>query len=199
PPSTLVDAQDRPIKASTIKPDEPMVFTYPFAATPAFLVALKQVPEPLPVKAGEKGEYLSLEGVGPNRNIVAYSAICTHRMMFPTAQISFINVRPGTGDEPSQVIHCCGDNSRYDPAKGARVLSAPAPAPLAMVKLQWRASDDSRHAVGVLGADMFKPFFEKYAFRLNMEMGRRARSACGDTTQTILATRYSRQRQFCAA
>lgn len=198
-PSRLVDTLGRPIKASTLKPDEPMVFTYPFEATPVFLVALQQAPKPAAIKAGQQGDYVSLEGVGPKRNLVAYSAICSHRMMYPTAQISFINVRPGTGNEPSQVIHCCGDNSRYDPTHGARVISGPAPAPLAMVALEWRPSDDSLRAVGVLGADMFKPFFEKYAFKLEMELGRRARQACGDTTKAVPTTTYSKQWQSCAA
>lgn len=198
-PSKLVDAQGRPIKASAIKPDEPLVFTYPFEATPVFLVALQQAPKPVPIKAGSQGEYTSFEGVGPGKNLVAYSAICSHRMMYPTAQISFINVRAGTGKEPSQVIHCCGDNSRYDPTKGASVISGPAPAPLAMVALEWLQADDSLQAVGVLGADMFKPFFEKYAFKLELELGRRAKQLCGATTKVLPSSQYSKQLQSCSA
>ena len=81
-------------------------------------------------------------GVGPNKSIVAFSAICAHQLMYPTAAISFIGLRSGGHGEPAHVIHCCGDNSRYDPLQGARVIDGPAPQPLAAVLLEWDASSD---------------------------------------------------------
>jgi hypothetical protein len=65
------------------------------------------------------------------------------------------------------VIHCCGDNSRYDPLQGARVIAGPAPQPLAAVLLEWDPGSDQLHAVGTRGGEMFDAFFEKYAMKLS--------------------------------
>jgi hypothetical protein len=67
--------------------------------------------------------------------------------MYPTTAISFIGLRSGGRGEPAHVIHCCGDNSRYDPLQGARVIDGPAPQPLAAVLLEWDAGSDQLHAV----------------------------------------------------
>ena len=83
--------------------------------------------------------------------------------MYPTTAISFIGLRRGGHHEPSHVIHCCGDNSRYDPLQGARVIDGPAPQPLAAVLLEWDDKSDQLHAVGTRGGEMFDAFFEKYA------------------------------------
>ena len=58
-------------------------------------------------------DYVWEGGVGSGKNIVAYSAICAHKMTYPTKQVSFIGYR----DEPSavapggKVITCCSDRS----------------------------------------------------------------------------------------
>ena len=65
--------------------------------------------------------------------MVAFSAICAHKLVYPTTAISFIGLRSGQRGEPANVIHCCGDNSQYDPLHGARVIDGPAPQPLAAV------------------------------------------------------------------
>lgn len=77
--------------------------------------------------------------VGANSSIVAYSAICAHRLPYPTRQISFIryycnSVDPSIGR--SNVIHCCAEHREYDAAQGARVVSGPAPQPLAAIILE---------------------------------------------------------------
>ena len=69
------------------------------------------------------------------------------------------------------MIHCCGDNSRYDPLQGARVIDGPAPQPLAAVLLEWDANSDQLHAVGTRGGEMFDAFFEKYTMKLELETG----------------------------
>ena len=144
--------------------------------------------------------YRAPAGVGPRHSIVAYSAICSHKLMYPTPQISFIGVRKGFAGEPAQVIHCCGDNSRYDPAAGARVLAGPAPQPLAAVLLDWEAASDRLYAVGVLGGEMFDAFFEKYAFKLETELGAAAaRAPVGSSAVVRPAASYSRQWQSCRA
>ena len=97
------------------------------------------------------------------------------------------------------MIHCCGDDSRYDPTRGARVLAGPAPQPLAAVLLEWDAASDQLHAVGTQGGEMFEAFFEKYAFKLETELGARARAASGATTVVQPASSYSKQWQSCRA
>ena len=138
-------------------------------------------------------------GVGPDRNVVAYSAICAHKMTYPTKQVSFIGYR----DEPSpvagkgKVITCCSDRSVYDPASGARVVSGPAPQPLATIILEYDRKSDELFAVGTFGGEKFQEFFTKYAFRLQMEMGNRSRAAVEDFTVVKPLENYSTQWAKC--
>lgn len=195
----LVDKTGRPFKSRQLRPGEPFVFNYPFEATPVFLMALPQPAAPVALSDEQHHRYESLRGSGPQRNIVAYSAICAHKLMYPTPEISFINIRKGGADEPAHVVHCCGDNSRYDPTQGGNVISGPAPQPLAMIVLDWNAASDELHAVGTLGGDMFQAFFEKYEMRLSLERGNRARNKSAPTTVVQAASSYSKQLQSCKA
>ena len=199
PRSLLVDRLGEPFLARRLVPGEPQLFNYPFIASPVFLLALEREvrASSLVTEAGQR--YAAPAGVGPQRAIVAFSAICSHRLMYPTPLLSFIGPRAGQAGEPAQVIHCCGDDSRYDPAQGARVLAGPAPQALAAVLLEWDAPSDRLHAVGVQGGEMFRAFFEKYAFRLETELGARARAASAATTVVLPAAAYSRQWQSCRA
>lgn len=199
PRSLLVGPDGAPFSARTLAPGEPFLFNYPFVASPVFLLALGSEVRgaDLATEAGQR--YTAPAGVGPKRSIVAFSAICAHKLMYPTPALSFIGVRKGVGSEPAQVIHCCGDDSRYDPAQGGRVLAGPAPQPLAAVLLEWDAKTDRLHAVGLQGGDKLKAFFEKYAFRLEMELGRRAHEASAATALVRPASAYSRQWQTCKA
>ena len=195
----LVDAFGDPIRARNLVPGAAHVFTYPFRATPAFLIALPAATGPTPLQTEAKEAYEAPRGVGPQGAIVAFSAICAHKLMYPTRQISFIGLRKGHGDEPAQVIHCCGDQSRYDPIRGARVIGGPAPQPLAAVLLEWDAKTDQLHATGTAGGEMFDAFFERFAFKLEMEHGPRARQPVGATAVTLPAASYSKQWQTCKA
>lgn len=200
PRSLLVDALGQPIAARSLRPGEPMLFNYPYAASPSFLLALGSGVKASEQFTKDKATYAAPAGVGPQQTIVAFSAICSHKLVYPTPAISFIGLRKGQGGEPAQVIHCCGDDSRYDPAQGARVLAGPAPQPLAAVLLEWDPTTDRLHAVGLRGGEMFKDFFEKYAFKLEMELGRaRAQALAGATTVCKPASAYSRQWQSCRA
>jgi len=197
PRSLLVDAVGNPWPAAQLKVGEPYLFNYPFAASPVFLLALEHEVRGVDLVTEDKQHYVAPAGVGPNRSIVAFSAICAHKLMYPTPALSFIGVRNGFESEPAQVIHCCGDNSRYDPAHGARVIAGPAPQPLAAVLLEWDAKTDRLHAVGTRGGEKFNAFFEKYAFRLEMEMGRDAHAVSAGQTVVKAASAYSRQWQSC--
>lgn len=195
----LVDELGKPFGAARLRPGEPHVFNYPYESTPVFLMALARPAAPVELADEKHQRYRSLAGIGPQRSIVAYSAICAHKLMYPTPQISFINIRRGEGAEPAHVVHCCGDDSRYDPTQGGRVISGPAPQPLAMIMLEWSADSDEMHAVGTLGGEMFQAFFEKYDFRLTLDHGAHARRESAATAVVKSAASYSRQLQSCKA
>jgi arsenite oxidase small subunit len=200
PRSLLVNAYGDPFRARLLQPGQAQLFNYPYVASPVFLLAMDSaVAGGTSLETGAHQRYASPAGVGPSKAIVAFSAICSHKLMYPTPALSFIAVRKGVGSEPAQVIHCCGDDSRYDPTRGARVLAGPAPQPLAAVLLDWDAATDQLHAVGTQGGEMFDAFFEKYAFKLETELGARARAASGATTVVHPASSYSKQWQSCRA
>ena len=75
---------------------------------------------------------------GAGRNVVAFSAICAHKLAYPTREVSFIRYqRESSATSSARVIHCCADHSVYDPAQGARVVAGPAPQPLAGIVLEY--------------------------------------------------------------
>ena len=169
----LVDEKGAPLRASAIPVDRNFIFHYPFAATPCFLLNLGRPVKPAQLRtvAGERYEWAG--GVGAARSVVAYSAICAHKLSYPTKDISFISYRTekSARNRIGNVIHCCSEHSQYDPAQGARVVAGPAPQPLAAILLEHDKNSDEIHAVGTLGGEMFKDFFEKFGFRLQMEHG----------------------------
>ena len=96
------------------------------------------------------------------------------------------------------MIHCCADHSVYDPAAGARVVSGPAPQPLAAIVLEWDAKRDELHALGTLGAEPFEAFFAKYEFRLATEYGgAKARASVGPATVVRELADYCRNTIQC--
>ena len=169
----LVDEKGAPLKAASIPRERNFIFHYPFAATPCFLLNLGKAVKPAQLKtvAGEAYEWKG--GIGAQRSVVAYSAICAHRMSYPTKDISFISFRAekSARNKLANVIHCCSEHSQYDPAEGARVVAGPAPQPLAAIILEWDPAKDEIHAVGTLGGEMFNEFFQKFGFKLQLEHG----------------------------
>jgi Rieske Fe-S protein len=199
PRSLLVDAQGNPWPARQLKTGEAFLFNYPYTVSPVFLIAVEHEVNPADLLTEDRQRYSAPAGVGPNKAIVAFSAICSHKLMYPTAVISFIGLRSGGKGEPSQVIHCCGDNSRYDPSQGARVIDGPAPQPLAAVLLEWDPGSDQLHAVGMRGGERFDAFFEKYATKLEIETGSSRRKPSGAAVVVQPAASYSRQWRSCRA
>ena len=188
------------MRAAAIPANRNFIFHYPFAATPCFLLNLgrpAKASASLKTGAGEPYEWKG--GVGAERSVVAYSAICAHRLAYPTRDITFISYRSekSTSNRIGNVIHCCAEHSQYDPAEGARVLAGPAPQPLAAILLEHDSSTDELHAVGTLGAEMFSEFFEKYAFRLSLEHGAGARAPVSGACAVQDLESYSRQQMKC--
>src|SRR5262249_1926809 len=96
------------------------------------------------------------------------------------------------------VIHCCADHSVYDPAAGARVVSGPAPQPLAAIVLDYDAKTDQLFAVGTVGAEQFDAFFAKYDFKLGMEFrAGKARLPVGQTAACREMSQVCRQTVQC--
>ena len=168
----LVDEKGAPVRAKAIPAHQNLIFHYPFAATPCFLLNLgRPVASAVTLKTAGSETYEWIGGIGAERSVVAYSAICAHRLSYPTRDISFISFRAekSARNKHAAVIHCCSEHSQYDPARGARVVAGPAPQPLAAIVLEHDAASDEVYAVGTLGGEMFNEFFQKFEFRLAQE------------------------------
>jgi len=195
----LVDGGGAPLKAKAIPAARNLIFHYPFAATPCFLLNLGQ-----PARASarlvtaDQRAYEWKGGVGPRQSIVAYSAICAHQLAYPTKEISFISYRSEKSqrNKHANVIHCCAEHSQYDPADGARVLAGPAPQPLAAILLEHDAATDELAAIGTLGGEMFNQFFAKYEVKLSLESGA-PRAATADSSVVQPLENYCKQQVRC--
>ena len=158
--SLLVDAQGSPIRQAALATETNYVYQYPYAATPCFLLRFPETLASVPALHREHAApYAAPGGVGPARNIVSFSAICAHKLAYPTRDVSFIRYQKSRSPTSSgRVIHCCADHSVYDPIAGARVVAGPAPQPLASIGLEYDASRDELWAIGTIGAEQFEPF-----------------------------------------
>jgi arsenite oxidase small subunit len=176
--AVLCNAQGEPVKASSLKANTNYVFHYPFEATPVFLLNLDKAALPKSLNTKNNEAYAWPGGVGANRSIVAFSAICAHHLVYPTPQVSFISFRKTKSTKGLQdnLIHCCADHSQYDPAQGAQVLSGPASQPLCAVLLQHDAKTDTLTAYGTLGGELFEEFFKKYEAKLSLDIGAKAKN-----------------------
>ena len=96
-----------------------------------------------------------------------------------------------------KVITCCSDRSVYDPAAGARVVSGPAPQPLATILLEHDPRADEIWAVGTFGGEMFAEFFRRFEFRLQLELGPRMREEVAGTTVVKPMETFSTQWAKC--
>jgi Rieske Fe-S protein len=196
----LVDANGKALRAASLAANRNYIFHYPFSGTPCFLLNLGQpVRASATLKTADAKTYEWRGGVGPGTSIVAYSAICAHKLTYPTRDISFISYRAEASppNKFAQVIHCCSEHSQYDPAAGGKVLAGPAPQPLAAILLEHDPVRDELYAVGTLGGEMFDAFFSKFEFRLTMEHGGRAKSAVEGSCVVRELTQYCRQQVKC--
>ncbi|GAB3759887.1 Rieske 2Fe-2S domain-containing protein [Ramlibacter monticola] len=175
----LVNERGDPLRASELRPQANYVFHYPFEATPVFLLDLGKPLAPHALSTADRAAYTWPGGVGRNRSIVAFSAICAHQLVYPTKEVSFISYRKTRAQRGVQdgLIHCCAEHSQYDPSRGAEVLSGPAKQPLCAVLLTHDPRADTLTAYGTLGAELFDEFFRKYEVKLSFEMGPKAKTS----------------------
>ena len=196
----LVDAAGLPIQSRNLAALRNFIFHYPYAGTPCFLLNLgKPVKAAAALKTADAKTYQWQGGVGANASVVAYSAICAHRLTYPTRDISFISFRADRGprNRHANVIHCCSEHSQYDPAEGGRVVAGPAPQPLATILLEYDKANDGIYAVGTLGGEMFNEFFSKFDFKLALEHNGAAKRPVADSIVVSELTQYCRQQVKC--
>lgn len=102
---------------TNISVNQPVYFNYPLDNTPNFLVRLGQsVPG----------------GVGPNKDIVAFSEVCQHLGCDVAYQAN------GLTGGPVGNCHCHG--SVFDLLQSAKVVAGPSPRPLPQVQLEVDSS-----------------------------------------------------------
>jgi arsenite oxidase small subunit len=181
-PSILSDEQGRPLRAYTITPLTNYLFHYPFVATPCLLIDMGR----------------DVGGVGKSKSIVAFSAICSHKLAYPAKEVAFIRfqAKASTHSEAER-IHCCADHSVYDPAARAKVVAGPAPVPLAAIALEFDAKTEQLRAIGTAGVEQFDAFFAKYDFKLGMEYAGKAKNASAAQTRLQPLTSYCRNVAQC--
>jgi len=119
----------------------PLVFYYPLTNTPNYLVKLGVA---------------ATGGIGPDNDIVAFSAICQHL----GCQYGFLAPGGSPVCNPSYkaVIpmgYCCCHGSQYDFVEGAKVIGGPAPRPVPMVMLQLDTATGDISAVGMQPPTIF--------------------------------------------
>lgn len=200
----LVDVNGHTLRADALAVGHSYVFHYPYVTTPCFLINLGSPTEPAAeLETSDGRRYRWSGGVGPGRSIVAFSAICAHRMSYPTRNVSFIDYRhkpmnsggSSGGDwwARGQVIYCCSEGSVYDPSDGARVLAGPAPQPLAAVRLDYIDEGEALFATGVYGGDMLERFLTEFGFQISLAHKRDDIRRPAQDTATVWPMReYSR-------
>ncbi|KRB98842.1 (2Fe-2S)-binding protein [Hydrogenophaga sp. Root209] len=199
----LVDEHGRPLKAASLRAQTNYVFHYPFEATPVFLLDLGKPATATQLVTREKQTYQWPGGVGPQRSLVAFSAICAHKLVYPTKELSFISFRKGAAVNPqtpskgNDLIHCCADHSQYDPARGAQVLDGPAEQPLCAVLIEHDVTTDQLTATGTLGGELFDDFFKKYEMKLSLEVGPNAKQTVARQSTVRELDRYCRNPVRC--
>ncbi len=190
----LTNEYGDPLKASQLRAQTNYVFHYPFEATPVFLLKLGEPALPQTLVTRSMDSYTWPGGVGPARNIVAFSAICAHQLVYPTPQVSFISFRKNRAQKgvADNLIHCCAEQSQYDPAQGAKVMHGPAEQPLCAVLLEHDPKADTVTAYATLGGELFDEFFRKYEFKLSLDVGPKAKNAVAGRAAVRELERYCR-------
>ena len=111
-------------KASAMPVNQVVSFAYPDASSPCVAIRMGS---PVP------------GGVGPDKDIVAYSSLCTH-MGCPVAY-----------DGATKSFKCGCHFSIFDPEKNGQMVCGQATENLPMVRLNYDARTDAVTAVGVEG------------------------------------------------
>ena len=193
----LVDTLGQAIKASTLNGTDAYIFNYPYVSTPCFLINLGKSVIKNKLITSDGAEYEWRGGVGSNKSIVSYSAICSHQLAYTGKDVSLItyNTQKSEIAGRANVITCCAHNSVFDPAQGAKVLSGPATGPLSSIALEHDTATDELYAAGVYGGLLFDDFFKAYKIQLNAELGPgKAKELVTNTAKVIPFADYTKTR-----
>lgn len=195
----IVDASGAPIKVSSLEKEMTYIFNYPYASTPCMLINLPEPTQQEVELKSEMGEtYIWKNGVGKDRTVVAYVAICAHQMTHPTPNDSFIQYvpksKPTMAYSKSGIIVCSSHLSAYDASAGAKVLGGAATQPLAAVVLNI-AEDDTIWAVGILGPDKFQDYFKSFKPELKEFYGgiAQAKQLVSISAKTVKLSEFSKE------
>ena len=152
----LTNESKEPFRASDIKKNENYIFFYPYHNIPVLLLNLNKTIEPMMVEQSEGVEsYLHPGGIGKNKSIVAFLAVCTHEFVRPNPNESLVKYYP-PGETSfiygsDNVICCCAHGSTFDPSNAGNVLQFPAEYPLTTVELEWDSQTDFLYAKALIG------------------------------------------------
>lgn len=207
----MIDPQSGAKKAvRSLEVGETYLFHYPYVSTPCFLINLGRSVKPVDnLQTREGHRYRWQGGSGPGNSVVAFSAICAHKMTHPAPSVSFINYRheevrfrnsEDAIEERAGVIYCCSEQSVYDPATGGKVLGGPAPQPLAAIELEYNDIDDSLYATATIGGEMFDRYFRSFHDRLVLQLGSTdIDRELSDSTELMRLSDYTRNQITCQA
>ena len=194
PKVRLTDAQGAPLKASAVASDEAYVFHFPFRSLPCFLIKLGKPAAGPQELTSESGSYTWPGGVGRDKNIVAYVAVCTHQLSYAArdgSQIRYAAGNSALSDRPGTIV-CCAHASVFDPAAGARPLHGEARDPLLSVRLEYDSADDAVYASGLAGTQLVERFFQTYKRELISAYGPGVyREPVADTTAAVPLSKYA--------
>lgn len=111
-------------RAGQLRPNVPLAFTFPDASSPCAVVKMGT---PVP------------GGVGPDKDIVAFSVLCTH-MGCPVAY-----------DAATREFNCPCHFSKFDAEKAGQMISGQATEKLPSIVLDYNASNGTVRAIAVDG------------------------------------------------
>ena len=195
----LVDASGAPIKASTLKKETNYVFNYPFVGTPSILLDLgEKTANDVRLRSEDGEEYVWKGGLGKDKSIVAYSAICSHQLAHPTPDDSFLQYLP-RGQKTmacgqSGIMVCSSHLSAFDAKRGCKQISGPAEEALASIIIEID-EDDTLWASAVLGPDRFHDYFKRYKPEMKKFYGgkRKAKKRVKDSALTVTLNEYTKE------
>lgn len=197
----LVHPDGAPLKASAVGTEEALVFAYPLKGIPCYLINLgDRKPVTQHLSSPDDGEYTNPPGVGPRGSLVAFVAICTHQLSYPTPVATYLRYAASgseLGGGPGRIV-CCAHGSVYDPAQGAARVSGPTQNPLMPVRLDHDPATDGLYATGAVGRKFFERFFQNYKGDLIERFGPGAyRQEVEGSTIAVPLSTYSRQVPAC--
>ena len=171
-PLTLIDSAGLPLKAGDLQSGVESIFFYPHMATPCFLIDIGSEVAGKTVSLASGDSYEWEGGVGKNRSVVAFSAICAHKQSYPSKVKSMIHY-----NQQNQSIRCCTHDGEFLLREGgAPTEASPTQNSLAAVLLNWDPETDHLNVKGMIGPVFFKKFFKRYKSRLRRGYGSSAKA-----------------------